>query len=46
MLLIRNGLLYTMESDEPVHADLLIKEGKIHMVAAPFTTQLRLALPG
>lgn len=33
MLLIQNGLLYTMESDEPVHADLLIKEGKIHTVA-------------
>lgn len=29
MLLIRNGLLYTMESDHPIHADLLIRNGQI-----------------
>lgn len=29
MLLIKNGLLYTMEYDHPVNADLLIKNGKI-----------------
>ena len=29
MLLIKKGLLYTMESDRPVNADLLIKDGKI-----------------
>ena len=29
MLLIKNGLLYTMECDRPVNADLLIKDGKI-----------------
>lgn len=29
MLLIKNGLLYTMECDHPVNADLLIKNGKI-----------------
>ena len=28
MLLIRNGLLYTMESDHPIHADLLIRNGQ------------------
>lgn len=29
MLLLQNGLLYTMESDAPFYGDLLIKEGKI-----------------
>ncbi len=29
MLLIQEGLLYTMESDAPIHADLLIQDGKI-----------------
>ncbi len=29
MLLLQNGLLYTMESDAPFFGDLLIKEGKI-----------------
>lgn len=29
MLLIRNGLLYTMEDDEPRRGDILIKDGKI-----------------
>lgn len=29
MLLVKNGLLYTMECDYPVNADLLIKDGKI-----------------
>lgn len=29
MRLIQNGLLYTMEQEEPVQADLLIREGKI-----------------
>ena len=29
MLLIQNGLLYTMESEEPIRADLLLREGKI-----------------
>lgn len=29
MLLIKKGLLYTMESDHPINADLLIKDGKI-----------------
>jgi len=29
MLLIQNGLLYTMETDEAVRADLLIDQGKI-----------------
>ena len=33
MLLIQNGLLYTMESDKPAYADLLIKEGKIDTIA-------------
>ena len=29
MLLIQNGLLYTMEEENPVYADMLIKDGKI-----------------
>lgn len=29
MLLIQNGILYTMESKQPIRADLLIKKGKI-----------------
>ncbi len=29
MLLIRNGLLNTMENDETIYADMLIKDGKI-----------------
>lgn len=33
MLLIQNGLLYTMESDKPVFADLLIQDGKIAKIA-------------
>ena len=33
MLLIENGTLYTMESDVPVHGDLLIKDGKIAKIA-------------
>ena len=33
MLLIQNGLLHTMENDQPVYADLLIKNGKIEKIA-------------
>lgn len=33
MLLIQNGLLFTMETDEPVYADMLIKDGKIEKIA-------------
>lgn len=33
MLLIRNGLLYTMEEEQPVYADMLIKDGKIEKIA-------------
>lgn len=33
MLLIQNGTLYTMESDMPLRADLLIREGKIAEIA-------------
>lgn len=33
MLLIQNGLLYTMESDKPVFGDLLIQDGKIAKIA-------------
>ena len=29
MLLVKNGTLYTMEADEPINADLLVKNGKI-----------------
>lgn len=37
MLLIRNGLLYTMEDAEPVRADLLAANGKIVKIAADIT---------
>lgn len=33
MLLIQNGMLYTMEVDAPIRADLLIREGKIAKIA-------------
>ena len=33
MLLIQNGLLYTMEEEQPVYADMLIKDGKIEKIA-------------
>ena len=33
MLLIKNGLLYTMESEEPIRADLLANDGKITQIA-------------
>ncbi len=33
MLLIKNGLLHTMESDRPIRADLLAKEGRIAAIA-------------
>ncbi len=33
MLLIQNGLLYTMELDSPIYADLLIEDGKIVKIA-------------
>ncbi len=32
MLLIKNGLLYTMENNKPIYADLLIKNGKIAQI--------------
>ncbi len=33
MLLIKNGLLYTMETRCPIHGDLLLKDGKIEKIA-------------
>ena len=33
MQLIKNGLLFTMESNRPIQADLLIREGKIAKIA-------------
>ena len=33
MLLIQNGLLHTMETEQPISADLLIKDGKIEKIA-------------
>lgn len=33
MLLIKNGLLYTMETEKPIYADLLIKNGKIVQIS-------------
>lgn len=32
MLLIKNGLLYTMESDTPIYADILVNKGKIKKI--------------
>lgn len=37
MLLIQNGILYTMEDDEPIIADLLIDGGKIIEIAKRIT---------
>ena len=44
MLLIQNGLLFTMEEKEPIHADLLIDEGKILKIAKKIdpTEQMRI----
>jgi len=33
MLLVQNGLLYTMESEQPTPADLLVRDGKIAEIA-------------
>ncbi len=33
MLLIKNGLLYTMETEIPIKADILLKDGKIERIA-------------
>jgi len=33
MILIQNGLLYTMESEKAIHSDLLIADGKIAKIA-------------
>lgn len=33
MILIRNGLLYTMEANEAIHGDLLIDQGKILQIS-------------
>lgn len=43
MLLIKNGLLHTMKQAQPVHADLLIKNGKIEKIAPdiPITGQTK-----
>lgn len=38
MILIKNGLLYTMESDDPVKADLLIDQGKILQISENITS--------
>ncbi len=44
MLLIQNGLLFTMEKKEPIYADLLIDEGKILKIAKKIdpTEQMRI----
>ena len=33
MLLIQNGLLYTMEDEKPFYGDILLKDGKIERIA-------------
>lgn len=37
MLLIKNGLLHTMESDTPIYADILINKGKIKKIEKNIT---------
>lgn len=37
MILIKNGLLYTMESKEPIKSDLLLKNGKIAEIKKSIT---------
>ena len=37
MLLIRNGLVYTMEEKKPIYADILIKMGKIEKIGENIT---------
>lgn len=37
MLLIQNGLLYTMEEERPFYGDILIKDGKIEQIADKIT---------
>lgn len=37
MLLIQNGLVYTMEAEYPVYVDILIKDGKIEKIAEKIT---------
>lgn len=39
MLLIQNGMLHTMESEESIRADLLIKDGKIVKISPQITTE-------
>ena len=42
MLLIQQGLLYTMELDTPIYADLLIEDGKIVKIAKKITKTERM----
>ena len=37
MLLIQNGMRYVMESEDPIRADLLIKDEKIAQIARKIT---------
>lgn len=37
MLLIRNGLVYTMEEKKPIYADILVKMGKIEKIGENIT---------
>ncbi len=42
MLLIRSGLVFTMESDQASHADILIENGKIAKIAKSITPTERM----
>jgi len=44
MLLIQNGLLHTMETEQPICADLLIKDGKIEKIAPSIPATERMQL--
>ena len=35
MLLIQHGMLHTMETDDPIQADLLIRDGEILWKSLP-----------
>lgn len=39
MLFIQNGILHTMEADDPIRGDLLIKNGKIAKIAGKISPE-------
>lgn len=39
MILIQNGIVYTMTAEEPVRVDLLVEDGKIQRIESAITPQ-------